>query len=214
MFLNDLSETDHCDQPERCMPRPKSYDPHETLNSAMQLFWTDGFEVTSIPKLEEGLGINRFSIYDSFGSKRSLFLKSLDVYTDMLVDKLIAPLEMGTDGMKDIGTFLESWIEIFLKKGGHRGCLLCNSAIELGSRDEEVAAKVRSYFERIEGALAGCLIRASKTGEIAGNRTLQRHRARAVRLSMEGVLTDIRLGQDDADIQLSLDAVKASLLPM
>jgi TetR/AcrR family transcriptional repressor of nem operon len=46
----------------------------------MQLFWEKGYEATSVQDLVEGMGINRFSLYDTFGSKHDLFLKALDRY--------------------------------------------------------------------------------------------------------------------------------------
>jgi len=194
------------------MPRPKAYEPDAALQSAMQLFWTDGFEITSIPKLEKRLGINRFSIYDAFGSKRKLFLKALESYTGMLIDTLVEPLESGTDGLGDLERFLSRFQRLFLGQKAPRGCLLCNTATELGNRDEEIALKVNAYFERVETAVFKCLLRAQDLGELDGGRDMLRDRARVARSCMQGVLIDLRLGRRASEIRRALGALKSYIL--
>ena len=51
------------------MPRQKDFDPDRALGNAMELFWEKGYEATSVQDLVDRMGINRFSMYDTFGSK-------------------------------------------------------------------------------------------------------------------------------------------------
>jgi len=191
------------------MPRPKAYKPDEVLNKAMLLFWSDGFETTSIPKLEKHLGINRYSIYDSFGSKRDLFLKALASYTGMLIDTLVAPLESGAGGLSDFRRFFAQFETLLAKQKVPRGCLLCNTAIEFGARDPEIADWVKSYFDRLETAILNALLRAQKLDEITGDASLFRDRARVTRSSLQGLLVDLRLKRNSQEIQPALKAVKS-----
>jgi AcrR family transcriptional regulator len=193
------------------MPRAKAYKPEKVLNDAMQLFWTEGYETTSIPKLEEHLGINRFSIYDSFHSKRELFIRALDVYTTMLINTLVDPLEKGSGGLRDIEDFFSRFQKIFLNQRISRGCLLCNTATELGNRDQEIAKRVVDYFERVERAVFSCLLRARKLSELKGTDSMFRDRARLTRLSMQGVLIDLRLGRTAHELEPSLSALRSYL---
>ena len=193
------------------MPRHKAYEPDEVLNDAMQLFWTEGFEVTSIPKLEKHLGINRFSIYDTFGSKRDLFVRALECYASMLVDTLVEPLETGSAGLKDLERFFAKFQKLFLNQEVPRGCLICNTATELGNRDKEVATCVESYFNRVETAVFNCLMRAHDLGELQGSRSLFQNRARLARSMMQGILMDLRLGRSSRDIRRTLNALKTLL---
>lgn len=57
------------------MPRKKQYNEQEVIEKAMQLFWRNGYETTSVQMLEKEMGINKFSIYASFGSKDGVFGK-------------------------------------------------------------------------------------------------------------------------------------------
>lgn len=48
--------------------RSKAFDPEEALERALDLFWRQGYEATSVAHLVGRLGISRASLYDTFGS--------------------------------------------------------------------------------------------------------------------------------------------------
>ena len=75
------------------MPRTKAFDEQEVLEKAMELFWKKGYYATSIQDLVNHLGINRASLYDTFGGKKKLFLHTFSHYRTV-----------NTQGVKD---FLE-----------------------------------------------------------------------------------------------------------
>lgn len=60
--------------------RPREFDADAALDKAMHLFWTKGYEGTSLTDLTEAMGINRPSIYGTFGNKEELFKKALAHY--------------------------------------------------------------------------------------------------------------------------------------
>ena len=60
----------------KVMPRVKLFDEKDVLNKATDLFWKQGFAATSVQDLVSHLGINRASLYDTFGDKEKLFKKS------------------------------------------------------------------------------------------------------------------------------------------
>ncbi|MEO0991141.1 MAG: helix-turn-helix domain-containing protein, partial [Pseudomonadota bacterium] len=62
------------------MARPASYDREEVLKKAMELFWSKGFNATSIKDLEQVLDMRPGSIYAAFGSKEGLFNEALALY--------------------------------------------------------------------------------------------------------------------------------------
>jgi TetR/AcrR family transcriptional repressor of nem operon len=59
------------------MARHKEFERQQALEKAMETFWRYGYEGTSIQNLVESMGINRGSLYDTFGDKRSLFLAAI-----------------------------------------------------------------------------------------------------------------------------------------
>ena len=62
------------------MARKKEYTENEVIEKAMALFWRNGFETTSMQMLEKEMGINKFSIYSSFGNKNGVLLESIKCY--------------------------------------------------------------------------------------------------------------------------------------
>ncbi len=62
------------------MGRPRKFDLDAALERAMELFWRQGYEGTSLDDLTRALGITRPSLYAAFKSKEALFLRALDLY--------------------------------------------------------------------------------------------------------------------------------------
>jgi AcrR family transcriptional regulator len=62
------------------MGRARAFDADEALDRAMTVFWTKGYEGTSLSDLTEAMGINRPSLYAAYGNKEELFRKALQRY--------------------------------------------------------------------------------------------------------------------------------------
>ncbi len=60
--------------------RPREFDVEQALAIALRLFWTRGYEGTSLSDLTEAMGITRPSLYAAFGNKEALFRQALDLY--------------------------------------------------------------------------------------------------------------------------------------
>ncbi len=74
------------------MARPKEFNHDEVLEKAMQVFWAKGYECTSMQNLVDAMGINRGSLYATFGDKHSLHLATLDRYYRYQINGMLAPL--------------------------------------------------------------------------------------------------------------------------
>lgn len=72
--------------------RPRSFDRNEALKQALYLFWSYGYESTSLSQLKAGMGnISSPSFYAAFGSKENLFKEVSQYYIDhyaMVIDPL------------------------------------------------------------------------------------------------------------------------------
>ncbi len=84
------------------MPRQKQFDPDRALGNAMELFWEKGYEATSVQDLVDRMGINRFSMYDTFGSKHQLFMSAINRYQEVLASTVLAELEDSEQGIGSI----------------------------------------------------------------------------------------------------------------
>src|ERR1700692_3752544 len=66
--------------PKRGRGRPREFDRDQGLEKAMQIFWSLGYDATSMADLRVGLGIMQASLYAAFGSKEQLFREAVDLY--------------------------------------------------------------------------------------------------------------------------------------
>lgn len=60
--------------------RPRAFDREAALLQATHLFWTKGYEATSIADLTKAMGIGSPSLYAAFGSKEALYAEALNHY--------------------------------------------------------------------------------------------------------------------------------------
>ena len=127
------------------MARKKEYLEKEVIEKAMHLFWRNGYESTSMQMLEKEMGINKFSIYASFGNKNGVFLESLNCYKQKL-NKLIAKLQVSENGIVGIKQYFYDFIEFSKETEFGKGCLVANTANEIGKAADEKIKEVLSIF--------------------------------------------------------------------
>ena len=147
------------------MPRTKAFDPDTALQKAMQVFWERGYDATSIEDLVQTMGINRFSLYSTFGDKHQLFVAVLERYCATIVADLMAELEQAA-GLVAIRRFFMRLVDVFASAQGWRGCLITNTAVELAPHDPQAAAKVQAYVVRLEEAFYRVLLQAQQAQQL------------------------------------------------
>ncbi|MFD0836551.1 TetR/AcrR family transcriptional regulator [Mariniflexile aquimaris] len=132
------------------MARTKAYKEDEVIEKAMNLFWRNGYESTSMHMLEKEMGINKFSIYASFGSKNGVFLESLKCYKQKL-NSLITKLKASNDGTLGIKNYFYDFIDFTKETEFGKGCLITNTANEIGDEaDEQIKVALTAFTEEVK----------------------------------------------------------------
>ncbi len=149
------------------MPRPREFEPEDVVAAAMEVFWRQGYQGTSLQNLVDETGINRGSLYSVFRDKHSLFLEALRHYRTTVVPGRILILEAPSDGLSSIRQYFEAVAGDLQGPACGRGCLMVNSAIELAAVDSEVAEEVGRHLDRLRKGFAISLERAVELGELA-----------------------------------------------
>jgi TetR/AcrR family transcriptional regulator, transcriptional repressor for nem operon len=144
------------------MPRTKAFEPEEALEKAMRLFWRKGYESASVQDLVEATGVNRFSLYETFGDKHQLFLAAIDRYAKTRAAGKLEKLEAGKDAREAIREYFDDLVDELCSEDGRRGCFLLNCAVESAPHDAKVAKRVGAHFKRLERAFYEAL-RKSKS---------------------------------------------------
>ena len=116
------------------MARPREFDVDEALDRATELFWTRGYEATSVQDLVDALGVNRASLYATFGDKGQLFAAVLRRYGEQVSDALLEALAPPAAGAEAVRAWFKVLIEKATQPRGPRGCLLLNAVSRLHHR--------------------------------------------------------------------------------
>ena len=169
------------------MPWVKSFNIDKTLDNAMRMFWSRGYEATSMQDLVQGMGINRGSLYDTYGDKRSLFIAALQHYDKQYRKTRLAELERGHSPKGAIEALFLDWIDLVSTDANRRGCFLTNTALELSAHDAEIGAIVVTSQKETEQFFRRLIKRAQSIGEIGQNLDAT-HTARLLLATLIGLL--------------------------
>jgi TetR/AcrR family transcriptional repressor of nem operon len=136
------------------------------VEKAMDLFWIQGYAATTPQQLASQMGIAKGSLYNTFESKHSLFLRALERYSDMRLQylaDLFAPPGPVARRLKQAAVILSG-------VGEHqRGCVMVNAAAELGSIDGDVNRIADQLFKGIASTFEHAIKHGRETGELTGD---------------------------------------------
>jgi len=135
------------------MARPVEFDYDLVLENATEQFWKEGFEASSVQKLLDATGINRGTLYNSFGDKDTFFKLCLDRYNGML-QELIGTTLGNKDSKADkaLAAFFDAAVAAPARQRG-LGCLLVNSVCESIVWDKDIQAILKDSMNAIRKAL-------------------------------------------------------------
>jgi TetR/AcrR family transcriptional regulator, transcriptional repressor for nem operon len=168
------------------MPRSKSYSNEVVLEKAMNVFWIHGYEATSVRMLEKEMGINQFSIYSSFQNKKNLFIQAMRNYREYVKNHRFRVLLQENAGLAELESFLFSTANSKESVAEPRGCLVVNTAGEVGNKDNDIAREVNLYYSFIRDMLKYVLRNAVKKKEISAKTNIE-HQADFFLGVMQGI---------------------------
>lgn len=147
------------------MPRPKSFDPETVLTKAMVVFWEKGFDAASISDLTAAMGINRFSLYDTFGDKHALYIKALESYETSILEPILAEIN-AFQSIEDMKAHSLNKIDYHREHADQPCCMIHKAAISMAAKDQETLDRVNCIRKRINEAFTEVFERLIEKGEI------------------------------------------------
>jgi len=147
------------------MGRTKEFDLERALHRAISAFSQKGFAATSTEELMSAMQLGRQSMYDTFGDKRALFLRALEVYVSESVRAINVELRAPGSPLAAIRSALVHFSE---RKdlSSTDGCMGISAICEFGMRDEEVTRVTRRAANAQRHTLLDTLKRAQMEGEL------------------------------------------------
>ncbi len=141
------------------MARPREFDLEAALTGAMRLFWSRGYEESSLSNLLAAMKITKGSFYKAFSDKRAVYLQALEHYEDQVVKVTVKGLMDSSRGPGDariIGLF-KMIASAAHQDGDRMGCFLCNALIDRAVQDAEVEEKLQAMVFRLENGFRAAL---------------------------------------------------------
>ncbi len=155
------------------MPRVKLFDQTAVLTKAMELFWKNGYHATSMQQLVDHLGINRGSIYDTYGGKQQLFNQAFELYRKQNkenIDLFFANQESVKQGFR---TLLERAVSETIGDCDRKGCFVVNTISEFVPGDDELKKVIQENQTIFEHAFLVFLQKGVANNEISSDKNLQ-----------------------------------------
>lgn len=150
------------------MPRKKQFAVDDVKKKAMRTFWDQGYRGTSMQDLVETMGINRASLYDTFGDKYALFIDTLHNYNDSYAKPFFARLRRTNSPRQAIIALFDEICDGISKGEEQNGCYIINTALEMSPHDAKVSKIVNRTFSYVEKNFFRKLIeRGQASGEIS-----------------------------------------------
>ncbi|MCR4376749.1 MAG: TetR/AcrR family transcriptional regulator [Rhodospirillales bacterium] len=179
------------------MSRPQQFDRDDVLDRALMVFWLKGFETASIQDLVDATGLNRGSLYNTFGDKAELFAAVMERYRDASPTKPLADAARrapdGIDSRTLIVAFFKDLTKRALNDPEHKGCLLTNTSAGFYGCADSMAEWVRATLSGLENTLTTLVERGQKQGDITSD-AKARAIARSLIASAQGLNVLARSG--------------------
>lgn len=190
--------------------RPREFDPDVFLNTALNCFWQNGYQATSMADLMKASGLASASIYKLYPDKRAIYLAALQRYMDegtLRTKKRTA--EMSPEAA--LRETLEFAAQLSSAPAGEKGCFTIAAASELLPGDEEVKAKVSAKFKNIINELE-CILLRGQQQHVFRRDEEARVVAKSLFMMIEGMRIYGKIQPEIEDIRRSNDFIIRTLL--
>ncbi|SEL02976.1 TetR/AcrR family transcriptional regulator [Halomonas daqiaonensis] len=191
--------------------RPIAFSPDEAANAAMQVFWSRGYESASTRDLLAAMSLSRSSLYQAFGNKEQLFLEALRRYRESLVGRLGRRLEASPSAVDFLASLFRETAQEAGSDRAALGCLIFNSASELGQQDGLPSQHARQSIAAITALFQQAVERAQAEGDIDPDRDAAAL-ASYLTMGMAGLRILLKSGSDTHQagqaVELLLDGLR------
>jgi AcrR family transcriptional regulator len=145
--------------------RPRNFDADKALDKALRVFWRRGYEGASLPELTKAMGINRPSMYATFGNKEELFKKAVDRYCEEPTARLAECLAAPT--VREVAErLIRGTAQRLASPKNPRGCLILQGALACGKESESVRRDLVARRVEQERVIRERFLQAAASGEL------------------------------------------------
>lgn len=174
--------------------RPREFDEDKVLDAAMDVFWLQGYESTSMTDLLAATGLHKGSLYQAFGDKHNLFVQALRRYMDRFRQDMQAEIDAAESGLDELRIILDVSIGKGCHGGngkGNAGCMALNTLADKGSEDPAILATLQEGYGKRMQMITSAVARAQSERSLRSDWTAERM-ANMVAVMSTGVVATLR----------------------
>lgn len=194
----------------KTLGRPIEFDVDKAVDAAMEVFWCNGYEATSMTDLLQAMGISKSSLYQTFGNKQQLFECCLNRYAAFLSANMEEGLNTAKSGRSFIEFMLLTIADTAQKTEGSKGCLMVNSVNEFGQRNSAIAISIEDNLQIFTTLFINAVRRAQSEGDISEDAD-PRAIADYLHVAVSGLRTMIKAGADHHSVQGTVKLILKAL---
>lgn len=154
--------------------RPREFDRDKAIDAATALFWTQGYEPTSLTQLKCCMGdISPASFYAAFGSKEVLFREVVQRYL-ATYGQVMAPLWDESLSPRDaIERTLRGSAHMQASRINPPGCLVVSGASNCSPENEVIQTLLAAERQRTRSGIRACVERGIANGQLQKSATTE-----------------------------------------
>lgn len=157
------------------MGRKLEFDKDKALKLAMESFWENGYEDTSMRELAAKLGIHLGSVYNALGDKERVFESCLRLNLDTCILPKLQKMNETVEAPAALRGYLERVVEECTHPENYPGCFLVNSLPNIANISDSVSQMLNEYMSKLDEALIACIRRGQENGQISCEKNPQEY---------------------------------------
>lgn len=185
--------------------RPRAFDRDTALLAAMRTFWTQGYEGTSVQDLAAAMGVNKPSLYATFGCKEEIFREAVELYDRVEGKATSQSLKKAGTAREAVESMLRSNARAYVVEEGPRGCMIVLSSLLGAPENESVRAFLADNRLQGEATLRERLAQGMAEGDLAVSADLDQLAAFYTTV-LEGLSIQARDGASIEKLNVIIDA--------
>ncbi|MEU3206736.1 helix-turn-helix domain-containing protein [Streptomyces cyaneofuscatus] len=193
------------------MPDIKHFDPDAALEAVIRLFWKQGIAATGVQDVVDATGLNRSSLYATFGGKRRLYLTALKRYDERCSTPVLGQLAEDGRGLLAVTDFFSALIEARCSGEYARwGCMISNAHVGAENADPDIRAVLERQHRTLRASMVASLAVARSKGQLAPDTDLEAA-GELLALLAHGVNLRSRAGADPAELHRAVTTAVTGL---